>query len=66
MEVAAILQQKVHNYTQHFGRELDVEQLEFVERNFSFQDYYITKTRLLNGIKLVKQYSQEGFIGRMH
>ena len=50
MEVAAILQQKVHNYTQHFGRELDAEQFEFVERNFSFQEYYVTRTRLLSGI----------------
>lgn len=66
MEVAAILQDKVHNYTQHFGRELDGEQLEFVQRNFAFQQCYITNTRLLSGIQIAKHYSQEAFIDRLN
>lgn len=65
MEVAAILQAKVNNYTLHFGRESNVEQLEFVERNFAFQEYYITTTLMLSGVQLVKQYTKEGFIDRL-
>jgi glycine cleavage system aminomethyltransferase T len=42
-----------------------VEQLEFVERNFAFQEYYMTTTLMLSGIQWVKQYTQEDFIGRL-
>lgn len=36
------LRELVENYTYHFGREVTSEQLEFVERNFSFKRYYTT------------------------
>jgi hypothetical protein len=65
MDYSALLQEKARNYALHFGREVTAEQLEFVERNFSFAEYYTTRTSLLTGIEVLKQYTKEGFIGRL-